>query len=49
METNILEGSGYRVLDAASAEEALSLVETSQRKIELLMTDVIMAGRSGLR
>ena len=44
----LLESLGYRVLEAASAEEALCLVETGQNKFELLMTDVIMPGRSGL-
>ena len=44
----LLESLGYRVLEAASAEEALCLVETGQKKFELLMTDVIMPGRSGL-
>ena len=44
----LLESLGYRVLEAATAEEALCLVETDQKKIKLLMTDVIMPGRSGL-
>ena len=44
----LLESLGYRVLEAASAEEALCLVETGQNKFELLMTDVIMPGKSGL-
>jgi PAS domain S-box-containing protein len=44
----LLESLGYRVLEAASAEEALCLVETGPKKFELLMTDVIMPGRSGL-
>lgn len=42
----LLEKLGYRVLEAANAEEAFSLVESGQAKIELLLTDVIMPGRS---
>jgi two-component system, cell cycle sensor histidine kinase and response regulator CckA len=44
----LLESLGYHVLEAASAEEALHLVDTGQEKIGLLMTDVIMPGMSGL-
>jgi CheY-like chemotaxis protein len=38
---------GYRVLQAASGEEALPLLERS-RNIHLLITDVRMPGMSGL-
>jgi two-component system, cell cycle sensor histidine kinase and response regulator CckA len=44
----LLKGLGYRVLEAASAEEALPLVRPGQDKIDLLITDLIMPGKSGM-
>ncbi|MBV9488528.1 MAG: response regulator, partial [Verrucomicrobia bacterium] len=43
----LLESLGYQVLEAASAAEALDLVEAGPEKVELLMTDVIMPGQNG--
>jgi CheY-like chemotaxis protein len=43
----LLESLGYRVLEAASAEEALRLVGAGRYKLDLLMTDVVMPGRNG--
>ena len=43
----MLEGAGYRVLAAASAEEALSRALNDPAPIQLLLTDVIMPGLSG--
>jgi CheY-like chemotaxis protein len=37
---------GYRVLEAGSAEEALEILWTEQR-VDLLFTDIVMAGMSG--
>jgi PAS domain S-box-containing protein len=37
----------YRVLEAADAEAALGLIERGERRIDLLLTDVVLPGRSG--
>lgn len=42
-----LEGYGYRVLEAESAEQAIQMAETFKGSIDLLLTDVIMPGMSG--
>lgn len=44
-----LEGSGYRVYEAASAAEALQrIAECGLEHLDLVMTDVIMPGLSGI-
>jgi two-component system, cell cycle sensor histidine kinase and response regulator CckA len=42
-----LERQGYRVLTASSADDALHLVRTEGERIDLVLTDVVMPGRSG--
>jgi len=42
-----LEGGGYQVFDAASAEAALSLADALGAPIHLLLTDLVMPGFSG--
>jgi CheY-like chemotaxis protein len=42
----ILQKNGYRVLSAPSAEEALSVAESSPH-IDLLLSDVVMPGMNG--
>jgi two-component system, cell cycle sensor histidine kinase and response regulator CckA len=42
-----LEGAGYEVLEAASADEALRVSQARAGTIDLMITDVIMPGRSG--
>jgi two-component system cell cycle sensor histidine kinase/response regulator CckA len=43
-----LRADDYRLLLAGSAEEALRLTESSSEHIDLLLTDAIMPGRSGI-
>jgi PAS domain S-box-containing protein len=43
----VLTRSGYKVIPAASAEEALNLYRTPDGGADLLLTDVIMPGMSG--
>jgi PAS domain S-box-containing protein len=42
-----LEGAGYTVLQAATAAEALDLLARTSGKINLVLTDVVMPGKSG--
>jgi two-component system, cell cycle sensor histidine kinase and response regulator CckA len=42
-----LEGFGYKVLEAVSAEHALLSVGQSKDTIHLLLTDIVMTGMSG--
>ncbi len=43
----ILSRQGYRVLEATSGEEALSMVEEYSGNIDLLLSDVVLVGMSG--
>jgi len=43
-----LRHDGYQLLLASSAEEALKVVEAHSGRIDLLLTDAIMPGQSGL-
>lgn len=43
----ILEKHGHRVLVADTVTDAVRLSETHQGKIDLLLTDVVMAGATG--
>ncbi len=38
---------GYRVLDAPNGEEALKISQSPKRKIDLLLSDIIMPGMNG--
>lgn len=42
-----LEGLGYKVLTAGSAEEAIEIVMQCSQPIDLLMTDVVLPGMNG--
>jgi two-component system cell cycle sensor histidine kinase/response regulator CckA len=45
---SILEGAGYRVIAARDGDTALSMLQASEQAIDLLLTDVIMPGKSGV-
>ena len=45
---NLLEEYGYTVLEAGDGKAALTLWKKNQKKIGLVMTDIIMPGGSGL-
>jgi two-component system cell cycle sensor histidine kinase/response regulator CckA len=42
-----LRNKGYKVLEAASGDDALKLMTTDKPKIDLLVTDVMMPGMDG--
>ena len=43
----VLQSHGYRVIEAGSGQEALAAVAAHQGHIDMLLTDVVMAGMSG--
>lgn len=43
----LLETAGYTVLEAANVEDAIRLAGGAHRKIDLLLTDVVMPGMDG--
>jgi PAS domain S-box-containing protein len=43
----VLDDAGYRVVEAGSGDEALSLLPSIATPLSLLMTDVVMPGMSG--
>jgi PAS domain S-box-containing protein len=44
----LLESAGYRVTAAADGAEALAITDESQRRFDLLLSDYVMPGLSGL-
>ena len=44
----LLQNGGYRVVEAKDAEDALGIMAASQPEIDLLLTDVMMLGTSGV-
>ncbi|MEX1263193.1 MAG: ATP-binding protein [Actinomycetota bacterium] len=44
----VLEGRGYRVIEAATAHEAIEAASKHEGPIHLLLTDVVMPGLSGI-
>jgi CheY-like chemotaxis protein len=47
MTREVLEGAGYRVLEASSGFEALRVSAGHNGRLDLLLTDVVMPGMSG--
>ncbi len=45
---NILSEGGYRIIESRSAVEAIELARNHQTTIDLILTDVIMPGMTGL-
>lgn len=45
----VLTEEGYRVFEAASAEEALSVLELAHRYVHLIMLDVVMPAVDGVQ
>lgn len=43
-----LSEAGYRVIEASSAAEALELLSTTRRPIDLVLTDIVMPDMSGV-
>lgn len=43
----VLSKEGYEILSAEHADEALELVRGTERKIDLLLTDIVLPGLSG--
>ena len=44
---SILEGAGFAVLPAGDAQDAMKVYEQCKRGIDLVMTDMVLPGRSG--
>jgi two-component system, cell cycle sensor histidine kinase and response regulator CckA len=47
MMRELLEGSGYTVIEAETPRAALGLLDTHQGSLDLLLTDVVMPGMRG--
>ncbi len=47
MAKTMLEGLGYRVMEARTPEEAILLFEKFRTEIDLLLTDIVMPGMNG--
>jgi two-component system cell cycle sensor histidine kinase/response regulator CckA len=45
----ILRDNGYSVLEARSAEEAVEIIDGEDREIDIIFSDVVLPGRSGIQ
>ncbi len=46
--TQVLTGSGYRVVSAASGDEALALADAGKLEVDLVLSDYVLPGISGV-
>ena len=46
--TDLLENEGFRVTSAASGEEAEDILQASRPPFDLVLTDLVMPGKSGM-
>ena len=46
--TDLLENEGFRVTNAASGEEAEAILQTTKPPFDLVLTDLVMPGKSGM-
>jgi DNA-binding NtrC family response regulator len=46
---SILERAGFAALPAQDASEAITIYEQCRRRIDLVMTDIVLPGRTGLQ
>ena len=44
----ILKGGGYQVIAAPGGEDALRLFKDDEERVELVITDIVMPGMSGI-
>lgn len=44
----LLEGAGYKVLQAADGQAAIQLIRNSEQHVDLLLTDMLMPAMSGI-
>jgi DNA-binding NtrC family response regulator len=44
---SILQSAGFEVLPAGDAQDAMKVYEECKRRIDLVMTDMVLPGRSG--
>lgn len=45
----ILRGANFEVLQAEDAQQAMQVYDEGQRRIDLVMTDMVLPGRTGLQ
>jgi len=44
-----LQNAGFNVIEACTAEEALAIVQDLEARVDLLVTDVVLPGLSGIK